>query len=125
VKLVVARDEDGKTGPVELEVTEILKFTTDKTRIQIHTKNDVYYFPFDSLEKIQNILQALNLPFVRADRGNLVNMDKVIEIDEKFAKVYFEGDKPGERGKEATVSRPTNYKRILALFRERQGRNQK
>jgi DNA-binding LytR/AlgR family response regulator len=123
--LVVARDEDGKTGPVELEVTEILKFTTDKTRIQIHTKNDVYYFPFDSLEKIQNILQALNLPFVRADRGNLVNMDKVIEIDEKFAKVYFEGDKPGERGKEATVSRPTNYKRILALFRERQGRNQK
>ena len=125
MKLVVARDEDGKTGPVELEVTEILKFTTDKTRIQIHTKNDVYYFPFDSLEKIQNILQALNLPFVRADRGNLVNMDKVIEIDEKFAKVYFEGDKPGERGKEATVSRPTNYKRILALFRERQGRNQK
>jgi len=122
VKLVVARDEDGKTGPVELEVTEILKFTTDKARIQIHTKNDVYYFPFDSLEKIQNILQALNLPFVRADRGNLINMDKVIEIDEKFAKVYFEGDKPGERGKDATVSRPTNYKRVLALFRERQGR---
>jgi len=122
VKLVVARDEDGKSGLVELDVMEILKFTTDKTRILIHTKNDVYYFPFDSLEKIQNVLQALNLPFVRADRGNLVNIDKVIEIDDKYAKVYFEGDKPGERGKEATVSRPTNYRRILDLFRERQGR---
>ncbi|AGA56697.1 response regulator of the LytR/AlgR family [Thermobacillus composti KWC4] len=122
MKWVVARDEDGKSGLVELDVMEILKFTADKTRILIHTKNDVYYFPFDSLEKIQNVLQALNLPFVRADRGNLVNIDKVIEIDEKYAKVYFEGDKPGELGKEATVSRPTNYRRILDLFRERQGR---
>ena len=125
MKWMVARDEDGKSGLVELEVTEILKFTTDKTRIQIHTKDDVFYFPFDSLEKIQNILQAMNLPFVRADRGNLINIDKVVEIDEKFAKVYFEGDKPGERGKDATVSRPTNYRRILTLFRERQGRNNK
>lgn len=125
MKWVVSRDEDGKSGLVELDVSEIVKFTTDKTRIVIHTKNDMFYFPFDSLEKIQNVLHTLNLPFVRADRGNLINMDKVVEIDEKYAKAYFEGDTPGVKGKEATISRPTNYRRILSLFQERQGRKNK
>jgi hypothetical protein len=111
----VTRDRDGKTGVVLLSQDEIVKFTTQGNRILIHTLNDIFYH-VDSLDKIETALRAAGLPYERADRGNLIDITKVIEIDEKTAIAYFGSEMSGGKRIEATISRPENYRRILAKF---------
>jgi len=110
------KDIDGKTGVVFIPFEKVLKFSTQGNRILIHTVDDVYYH-LDGMDRIDAALQAAGLSYERADRGNLIDITKVIEIDEKKALAYFEGERPGEKGKESTISKPENFNRIINRFK--------
>ena len=94
-----------------------MKFTVQGGRRLVHTKDEVYYEP-DNLERLEAALLAIGQPFERADRGSLIDITKVVEIDEKKAIAYFEGNEKGTRGNDTTLSRPDNFNRIRKRFRE-------
>lgn len=117
MKWPVTRDKEGESGIIFLDFSEILKFTVQGGRRLVHTVDGVFYEP-DSIDRLQSALQQSGLPFERADRGNLINITRVVEIDEKKALAIFESPEPGVKGKDSTISKPDNFKRILKKFRE-------
>ncbi|WP_221469275.1 LytTR family transcriptional regulator DNA-binding domain-containing protein [Cohnella nanjingensis] len=104
----VSRRERGDSGVIFLEVRQIIKFSAFGNAIQVHTQDEVFHL-LATLDRIESALQAVGLPFERADRGNLIHMTKMVELDEKFSKAIFAG------GKTATIS-SSKYKKIKALF---------
>ncbi|MFC5652924.1 LytTR family transcriptional regulator DNA-binding domain-containing protein [Paenibacillus solisilvae] len=116
----VTRDKEGITGIIFIEFEKILKFTTQSNRVMVHTSDEVYY-QLDNLDRLESALKASTDRFERADRGNLIDLTQVVEIDDKFSKAYFRNSSPEGKSKEATISKPGNYQRIKKRFLELNG----
>jgi DNA-binding LytR/AlgR family response regulator len=80
------------------EVTHLSHY---KNKIEIHTKDDVYYM-LTTLEEWRKVLKQYG--FEKLDVGNIVNLKKVVVFDESKQKVYFE-ENPDKNSKFADVAR--------------------
>ncbi|MGG1312800.1 MULTISPECIES: LytTR family DNA-binding domain-containing protein [Cohnella] len=116
MKWPVTRDEKGETGLLFISLSDIVKISAEGNRLLFHTKDEVFY-QLNTLEKIESALKAAGLPFERADRGHLIDLHKVVEIDVKNAIAYFEPS-PGKERKSATLSR-AKLKELLPKMKER------
>ncbi|MGG1659464.1 LytTR family transcriptional regulator DNA-binding domain-containing protein [Brevibacillus sp. NRS-1366] len=80
---------------------EVTHLSHSKNKIEIHTKDDVYYM-LTSLEDWRRVLKQYG--FEKLDVGNIVNMKKITVFDESKQKVYFE-DQPDSNSKYTDVAR--------------------
>lgn len=117
----VTRDKEGNTGIIFIEFEKIVKFTIQNNRVMVHTHEEVFYH-LDNLDHLESALEVSSDRFERADRGNLIDITQVVEIDDKYSKAYFRSSlSAASKRKEATISKPGNYQRIKRRFLELHG----
>jgi DNA-binding LytR/AlgR family response regulator len=90
-KLTVTRDPAGISGILSVNVDEILmlEYSRREDRIVVHTAEDTYY-TVGTLKYWNDALNGSGYQFAMVDRGNSLNLAKVVRIDEIFNVAYFE-----------------------------------
>jgi|HigsolmetaGSP12D_1036236.scaffolds.fasta_scaffold00095_18 DNA-binding LytR/AlgR family response regulator len=111
MRLSVSRDIDGKTGIVNLSVTDVLFLEYDLTtkKVWVHTLRDRYYIP-GTLSFWAEALRAGGYDFRKVDRNIVVQVPKIKVMDRTFKYAYFE-DPVREKSKRITLSQ-TYFKKI-------------
>ncbi|WP_373876431.1 LytTR family DNA-binding domain-containing protein [Paenibacillus spongiae] len=90
-QLSVTLDIDGKLGFGLVNIHDIIFFEYDNliNRIIIHTMNKKYY----TMSTLKYFIESLNNSgyfFKLVDRNNAVNIDKIVCLDSRTKKAYFE-----------------------------------
>ncbi|CAH1054047.1 LytTR family DNA-binding domain-containing protein [Paenibacillus pseudetheri] len=93
VCITVSRDADATTGIISLPIQDIafLEYARKIDRVIVHTIDEMYYMT-GTLKYWQSALDNSGFNFVMVDRTNVVNMDKIVLLDEVHHVAYFEKD---------------------------------
>ncbi|MEK4351310.1 LytTR family transcriptional regulator DNA-binding domain-containing protein [Paenibacillus sp. FSL R5-0475] len=89
--LTVTRDVDAVTGVISLPIRDIafLEYASQIDRVIVHTINEMFYMP-GTLKYWQSALDSSGYNFASVDRTNVVNLDKIVLVDEIYRVAYFE-----------------------------------
>lgn len=89
--LSVTRDEEGKTGLINITANDALFLEYDQyqKRVYAHTLEERFYVA-GSLTYWETALKAAGYEFEMVDRNIVVHMPKIKRLDRVFAKAYFE-----------------------------------
>ncbi|WP_410514996.1 LytTR family DNA-binding domain-containing protein [Paenibacillus sp. BR2-3] len=89
--ITVTRDPAGISGIFSINVDEILmlEYSRREDRIVVHTE-DNSFFTVGTLKYWTDALNGSGHKFAMVDRGNSLNLEKVVRIDETFNVAYFE-----------------------------------
>lgn len=89
--LTVTRDVDGNRGLEFLPIRKIayMEYLKNINRVVVHTTNQEFYL-MGTLQYWQRALEMSGYNFVFLDRGNVVNLDKIVLLDAKYHVAYFE-----------------------------------
>lgn len=89
--LTVSKDVDATTGVKSLPIKDIayMEYARQIDRIIVHTIDDIFYMT-GTLKYRQSALEASGYNFATVDRTNVVNLDKIVLLDEVYHVAYFE-----------------------------------
>ncbi|GAA3411120.1 LytTR family DNA-binding domain-containing protein [Paenibacillus hodogayensis] len=88
VKYPVTLDPHNFESVIMLDPEEIIKIEVHDRSITFHTKTQTFYPLSWTISTLEHHLR--NLDFLRLDRNNLVNMNKITHLDEERALVFFD-----------------------------------
>ncbi|MDF2651798.1 MAG: hypothetical protein K0Q73_7603 [Paenibacillus sp.] len=89
--LVVSKDINAESGLISLPIKEVafMEFERRIDRVIVHTV-DSSFFLTGTLKYWQNGLDSNGYNFVAVDRTNVVNLDRIVVLDEMYHIAYFE-----------------------------------
>lgn len=89
--ITVTRDIDANTGIISLPIRDIayMEYARKIDRVIVHTTDAMYYMT-GTLKYWQSALGSSGYNFVAVDRTNVVNMDKIVLLDDVHHVAYFE-----------------------------------
>ncbi|MGG1313661.1 LytTR family transcriptional regulator DNA-binding domain-containing protein [Cohnella laeviribosi] len=120
VRFPVTRDPGNFSEVIELDLRDVDYIETHQTGFVVfHTKDEVFYPVVPKLSILEKHLEDLG--FLRLDRTNLSNIEKIRYYDEERSLVFF-NDKISKSSKFTTVS--SSMKKMLKnRLARRSGRN--
>ncbi|WP_270172130.1 LytTR family DNA-binding domain-containing protein [Paenibacillus sp. SYP-B4298] len=87
--LSLTRDIDGHSGFFQISPHDILYFSHDDGHVVFHLQHEEY-LAMGSLKYFCAALNASGFRFQKVDRNTVVNMDKVMLVNQKRGMLYFE-----------------------------------
>ena len=117
MKLAVTRDAEGKTGLINLSVSEILYLEFDMTEkwVFVHTLEDRFYIS-GNLSYWAEALKAVGFGFEKVDRNVVVHLQKIKRLDRVFAYAFFEYEVQ-KNSKKVTLAQK-HVKKVLSMVDE-------
>jgi len=114
MQLAVTRDTEGKTGLINLPVSEVLFLEFDMTVkwVIVHTLQDQFFVAGNLTYWVES-LKAKGFDFEKVDRNVVVHMPKIKRIDRSFAYAYFEYE-VGKDSKRITLAQKY-FKKVLSM----------
>jgi DNA-binding LytR/AlgR family response regulator len=88
MKYPVTPDPNNFEEILMLDLDDIVKIEVHDRSVTFHTTTDTYYPLTWTISTLEHHLGAYD--FLRLDRNNLVNMNKIKHIDEERALVFFD-----------------------------------
>ncbi|WP_379136466.1 LytTR family transcriptional regulator DNA-binding domain-containing protein [Paenibacillus sp. sgz500958] len=87
----VSKDSEANEGLMQLAIDDILyiEYSRKPDRIIFHTMQEMYY-SLGTLTYWQNALCNSGFNFRLVDRTNVINLDKIVQMDGVFHVAYFE-----------------------------------
>lgn len=88
--ITVSREVDATTGIENLPIRNIafLGYARQIDRVIVHTIDEIFYMR-GTLKYWQNALDSSGYNFATVDRTNVVNLDKIVIMDEVYRVAYF------------------------------------
>lgn len=113
--IVVTRDIEALSGLVNLSIQDIafMEYARKIDRVIVHTVDSMYYM-MGTLKYWQTALDNSGYNFVTVDRTNVVNMDKIVLLDEVYHVAYFE-ENITDRSKRCTFTN-INFKKVQQKY---------
>lgn len=88
MKYPVTPDPNNFEEILMLDLDDIMKIEVHDRSVTFHTRTHTYYPLTWTISTLEHHLEAYD--FLRLDRNNLVNMNKITHIDEERALVFFD-----------------------------------
>ncbi|MFC5703221.1 LytTR family DNA-binding domain-containing protein [Cohnella faecalis] len=85
-------DTEGLTGFKSVHADDILFFCVQQNQIVAHTLEKQYFTGWDSLDRLWRAVKASDPRYYRTDRVYIVNLSKVVLLDQEWCKLYFGDD---------------------------------
>ena len=103
--LTVSRDVEGNTGVLALPVNEIayIEYANKIDRIVVHSVKEEFYTQ-GTLRYWLNAFNNSGYQFMAVDRTNVVNLDRIVLLDNLYQLAFFEEDVT-PRSKRCTLTR--------------------
>ena len=89
----VTRDPAGNSGLISIDADEILmlEYSSKEDRIILHT-TDHSFFTMGTLKYWTDALNGTGYKYALVDRGNSLNLEKVVLLDKTYNLAFFESD---------------------------------
>lgn len=89
--ITVTKDIEGSSGIISLPICDIayIEYASKIDRVILHTIDSMYY-TMGTLKYFLTALDNSGYNFAAVDRTNVVNLDKLVRLDEVYHVGYFE-----------------------------------
>ncbi|MCC3376869.1 LytTR family transcriptional regulator DNA-binding domain-containing protein [Cohnella sp. REN36] len=101
--LSVTRDQEGKTGLLNVSIDDVLYLESDFEKwVRVHTRDEHFYIA-GTLIYWTHAFQASGHAFQKVDRNIVVHEPKIKRLDPVFAMAYFDSE-IGKHTKKITLA---------------------